>query len=80
MDKEFLNQIDRVGDLIPEVEEKLDSEVLICECFCVSARDIREAFADTQIVDLQILQDTLNLGHGCQSCMKNKDTWIHKIF
>ena len=80
MDKEFLKQIDHMGDLIPEVEEKLDNEVLICECFCVSARDIREAFADTQIVDLQLLQDTLNLGHGCQSCMKNKDTWIHKIF
>ena len=80
MDKEFLNQIDRAGDLIPETEEKLDDEVLICECFCVSACDIREAFVDTKTVDVQILQDTLNLGHGCQNCMKNKDTWINKIF
>ena len=80
MDKEFLIQIDRMGDLIPEAEEKLDDEVLICECFCVSAFDVRDAFADTKIVDVQLLQDTLNLGHGCQSCMKNKDTWINKIF
>lgn len=81
MDKDFLNQIDNVGELLANLQdEKLDEEVLICECFCVNVRDIREMFADTGVVDLEVLQSRLDLGKGCQSCLKSKDSWIDKIF
>ena len=78
MDKEFLRLIDTVDELIPRPTEKLDDDVLICECFCVSVADIRE-LCSTQ-VDLDLLKDRLNLGNGCQSCLKRKDDWFDKIF
>jgi hypothetical protein len=81
MDREFLNQIDNLGELLADLDqEKLDDEVLICECFCVNVRDIRELFADSQEVDLLVLQNRLDLGKGCLTCLKNKDSWIDKIF
>lgn len=79
MDKEFLKQIDQVDELL-EPLEKLDDEILICECFCVSVADIRRFCADTQKVDLLALQSALGLGTGCQSCLKRSDYWVDKIF
>jgi NAD(P)H-nitrite reductase large subunit len=78
MDKDFLRLIETVDELIPQPSEKLDDDCLICECFCVSAGDIRE-FCYKE-VDLDLLQNQLSLGKGCQSCLKNKDSWINKIF
>jgi NAD(P)H-nitrite reductase large subunit len=78
MDKEFLRLIDTVDELIPRTTEKLDDEVLICECFCVSVADIRELCSTH--VDLDLVRDRLNLGSGCQSCLNRKDDWIDKIF
>lgn len=78
MDKDFLRLIESVGELIPQPAEKLDDETLICECFCVSVKDIREIC--TNHVDLDLLQDQFQLGQGCQSCLKRKDSWIHNIF
>lgn len=78
MDKEILRLIDSVDELIPQTIEKLEDDLLICECFCVSVRDIREV-CETH-VDLDLLQKDLNLGTGCQSCLKRKDDWIDKIF
>lgn len=79
MDKDFLNQIDRVDELISSAE-KLDDEVLICECFCVNVADIREACLEVGAFDLEIMQKRFNMGQGCQSCMKSIDTWVNKIF
>lgn len=78
MDKEFLRLIDSVDELIPRTIEKLDNDLLICECFCVSVQDIRDV-CETH-VDLDLLKDKLNMGAGCQSCIKRKDDWINKIF
>jgi NAD(P)H-nitrite reductase large subunit len=82
MDQDFLQQIDQVKDLLPEpaTVEKLDDEVVICECFCVNVKDIREACAAASQVDIRLLQERFSLGHGCQSCMKSKDLWVSKIF
>jgi bacterioferritin-associated ferredoxin len=77
MDKDFLHQIETVNDLIHEAQ-KLDEETLICECFCVSVKDIRELCSGE--VDLPLLQKELSLGQGCQSCLKRADDWIDKIF
>ena len=78
MDKEFLRLIENVEELIPESTEKLGDDVLICECFCVSVKDIKDLCADK--VDLELLQSHFNLGQGCQSCMKSFDSWSKKIF
>jgi NAD(P)H-nitrite reductase large subunit len=77
MDKDFLLQIENVGELLSQTFEKLDDETLICECFCVSAKDIRELCQAH--VDLDLLQDHFGLGQGCTSCLKNKESWIEKI-
>ena len=81
MDKDFLRQIDELGAFAPsETAEKLDDDFLICECFCVSAGDIRMACGPTGKVNLEIIQHDLHLGQGCQGCLRRLDTWIDKIF
>lgn len=81
MDKEFFRQIDQVSELLAESRhELLDDEVLICECFCVNVRDIREVCAEQGIVDLETLKAAYGLGTGCQTCIKKQDTWINRIF
>jgi NAD(P)H-nitrite reductase large subunit len=67
---------------ILDLKEKnlLDDEVLICECFCVNARDIRNTFDDKAMIDVEILKKNFGFGEGCRSCLKNKDIWIDKIF
>ena len=81
IDKEFLSQIDLVSELLPDNSAaKLDDDVLICECFCVSVRDIRDACHSIQSVDFELLAKNLSLGQGCQSCLKAADTWKNKIF
>lgn len=78
MDKEFLRLMETVDDMIPRDPEKLDEETLICECFCVNVGDIKEVCSGK--VDLELLENRLGLGGGCRSCLKNKESWISKIF
>ena len=78
MDKEFLRLMGNVDELISRPTDKLEDETLICECFCVNAGDIRNVC--TSSVNLDQLSDRFNLGQGCQSCIKNKENWINKIF
>ena len=81
MDRDFLHQIDQLNELLTCSEvAKLDDEVLICECFCVNVKDIRQACAAAQKVDIRLLQETLSLGEGCQSCTKRIDSWVNNIF
>ncbi len=78
---EFLSQIDQVGELLSLIPtERLSDEILICECFSVSVRDIREACQSIQKVDLELLAKNFCLGQGCQSCLKTAESWINKIF
>jgi NAD(P)H-nitrite reductase large subunit len=78
MDKEFLHLIETVSELLPAAEQKLDDDALICECFCVNAGDIRSVCSTK--VDLDLLKSHFKMGQGCQTCTKNKDSWINKIF
>ncbi len=81
MDKDFLRQIDDVKDFLSSKEkEKLDNDFLICECFCVNVGDIRLSCSDLGEVNLDHLQERFQLGRGCQSCIKDADSWIKKIF
>ena len=77
MDKEFLHLIDNLQDLIPKAINKLDDNVLICECFCVSAGDIRSL--QQSEIDFDSLKTKFNLGAGCGSCLKTKEDWVDKI-
>ena len=80
MDKEFFGQIDLVADLVATETTLLDDDFLICECFCVSAGDIRDACADDKCFELKKVQDYYSLGLGCQGCMREIDNWANKIF
>lgn len=78
MDKDFIQQIDEIGDLL-SLNDLLDDDFLICECFCVSARDIRDLFHETRSIDLVALAEAYGMGQGCKSCLKRND-WVNKIF
>lgn len=81
MDKEFFRQIDQAGELLTQSgPDKLGDDVLICECFCVNVRDIREACAARSEVDLEQLRQRYSLGEGCQSCKKAAPEWVNRIF
>lgn len=58
--------------------EKLDKNILICECMCISVGDIREFFKGNEI-NLSDLSSGLNLGSGCSSCLKSFEQWKDKI-
>ena len=77
MEKAFYHLMDNLEELVPAPAEKLDDDCLICECFCVSAKDIRDLGLEN--LELDILQKRLSLGSGCQSCLKSKDDWIARI-
>lgn len=77
MDKDFLKLIENLDELVGR-PEKLDDETLICECFCVSVKDIRSVCQSK--VDIDLLVDHFSLGQGCQTCLKSKEFWIDKIF
>jgi NAD(P)H-nitrite reductase large subunit len=79
MDKEFLNQIDSASELL-NPNCSLADDVLICECFCVSAGDIRDLCAQKGEVNLTELREHFNFGEGCKSCIKNIDSWLKNIF
>lgn len=81
MDKEFLRQIDKVDELLGDHSTlKFDNDVLICECFCVSAGDIRQFYGNSKEVDLKTLEMNFGFGQGCKSCLKTSNEWIEKIF
>jgi len=81
VDKEFLRQIDKVDELLgAHPSLALDHDVLICECFCVSAGDIRQFCGNSKEVDLKALEVNFGLGQGCKSCLKASNEWIEKIF
>ncbi len=81
MDKEFLRQIEQANELLTQLApEKLSDEILICECFCVNVRDIRQTCANSSEVDLGKLKHKFSMGEGCQSCVKTAPEWMNKIF
>ena len=61
-------------------KDLIDDDVLICECMCVSAGDIRKKFINSQVVDLDVLKNDLRVGQGCSSCVKSFAQWKDKIF
>jgi bacterioferritin-associated ferredoxin len=63
-----------------EPKDLISDDILICECFCISALDIRNLFKDAKIVDLEILKEQYCMGQACSSCLKSSDDWTTRIF
>ena len=78
MDEEILRLMDSIYELIPVEKKILDDHELICECFCVTVKMIRE-IGDKDL-ELEGLKQELNLGNGCRSCLKRYDEWKERIF
>lgn len=54
----------------------LSDDVLICECYCVSAGDIRAAALEKGgEIDVEYLQQRFQLGMGCGSCLSVVNKW-----
>ncbi|MFP5457999.1 MAG: (2Fe-2S)-binding protein, partial [Bacteriovoracia bacterium] len=58
----------------------LADDVLVCECYCVSALDIRQACASLGVVDIPHLRERFGLGNGCGGCINRIDAWKNLIF
>lgn len=59
-------------------QDKLDKDILICECMCISVGMIRENLIDKEL-DVSFLTREFGLGTGCSSCLKNLEQWKGKI-
>lgn len=54
----------------------LADDVIVCECFCVSLGDIRNAALEMGgEIDVEYLQQRFHLGTGCGSCLKRREEW-----
>jgi len=58
----------------------LHDDVIICECFCVNAGDIRKMFDAEKQIDFTKLKSVFGFGEGCKSCLKNQEYWKNNIF
>ena len=58
--------------------DKLDEDLLICECMCISVRDIRETFKING-PSLDLLVSELGMGTACSTCLKSKEDWFNRI-
>ena len=65
-----------------ERKDFINDEVLVCECMCISAKEIKDFFIKkrTNLIDLDDLKSELGLGSGCSSCIKSFSSWKDKIF
>ncbi|MBG60032.1 MAG: hypothetical protein CME67_04520 [Halobacteriovoraceae bacterium] len=81
MDKEELEALLELRE-IQTIQEGQNDNLLICECNCLSVKDLKEALllGNLQTVDLDFLKEQLGLGSGCSSCIKNFGSWSKKIF
>ncbi len=82
MDEDDLDFFELESLRAGERVELIPDETLICECMCVSAKDIRKFFNnDPNVeVDLDLLKKEFGLGSGCSSCVKSFSQWKNKIF
>lgn len=80
MNDEELNDYELEVLRAGERQDLINDEVLICECMCVSARDIRNLFTTSESIELETLKDKFQLGAGCSSCVKSYSSWKNKIF
>jgi NAD(P)H-nitrite reductase large subunit len=54
------------------------NDQLICECFCVSFKDVFDHFKDPTDLTLEKILVEFPIGTGCGSCLKNS-TWVNRI-
>ena len=54
-----------------DISEDLYHESLFCECYVVSFGDLRDYLKESPGCSLLKLQEELEVGHGCGSCLRN---------
>lgn len=59
---------------------QISDDVLICECFCVDVKDIKESFNKLNDFDINILVKKFGFSTGCTSCLKGLDKKLEHIF
>lgn len=67
---------DSEEDFFLSTEDQNDQ--LICECFCVSFKDVLDHFKDSSDLTLEKILAEFAIGSGCGSCLKNS-TWVKRI-
>ena len=82
--KQYSDLLEEYSELVSTKEECLVNNELICECFLISAAQIRELVSKNDSkIEPNLLPDFCyqesDLGHGCGSCIKNQDDWKFKI-
>lgn len=75
MDDDFLDSIDNYYDLIADSDAIMQDDELICECFCVSLKDIKTCLNQYGHFNLEVLSKELQMGKSCGSCIKSADSW-----
>lgn len=81
MDKDFLHNIDNLAHIVSwQDQELLADEILICECNCINVGTIRKTLTGKEELNPKVLKEKLNLGSGCNSCIKSLDSWMDKVF
>ena len=79
--KEFNELLLQYEELIEIENNKLSDDELICECFLLSVSHLREFIKNNNRIENlpKWCFDNTCLGHGCGSCIKNKDDWKDRI-
>lgn len=71
------------SELIDRGEKLFKDDELICECFLISAGDIRQSLTKSNLQEINDLPkwclENTDLGHGCGTCIKSQKDWKHRI-
>ncbi len=57
----------------------MDENEMICDCFGVTLKDIKEAI-DNGAKTLEEVQEVTNLGNACGSCIENAKEIVDGLF
>jgi NAD(P)H-nitrite reductase large subunit len=82
MIKNLFEDIENYRDLLEANEAGTEipgpSEIVICECHCVSLQDLADYKKSRQNINLDDMKKDLLIGTGCGSCLKNT-SWLALI-
>jgi len=80
MKRDLDHEISEAQDALSDwLSASLPDDALVCECYCVSALDIRQSLSPEQSIDLEVLREKFGLGSGCGRCLIEKETWVKQI-
>lgn len=81
MDADELELLREARDFFSDANSehsKLPDDYLICECMCVSAKDLRDKYKNNDFNKSTLFED-FRFGSGCSHCLKSLDSWKNKV-